>query len=196
MDAAAHGANEERVVMGSTMEQELDLLIEQDHRAVERLFAAFTGTGVDRQGIVDRIIEELSRHAAAEEEVVYPEMARKLAGGDQKTAEARDEHAAMKRILAELDQRPAPGDVERLIRALEQEVKHHVQEEEGDLLPSLRRAVGDLRMRELGATFQTAKRMAPTHPHPHAPDAPPGNLVAGPVAAAADRLRDAVDPKR
>jgi hypothetical protein len=34
--------------------------------------------------------------------------------------------------------------------------------------------------------------MAPTHPHPNAPDTPPGNMVLGPVAALADRFRDAM----
>ncbi len=182
--------------MESTMEQELDRLIEQDHRAVERLFAAFSGTGVDRQGIIERVIEELSRHASAEEQVVYPEMADKIGSGRQKADEALHEHGEMKRILAALDKNPGNSEVDRLMAELQREVRHHVREEEGDLLPSLRRSVGDHRMRELGAKVQTAKKMAPTHPHPHAPDTPPGNLVAGPIAAAADRVRDAVDPKR
>jgi len=34
--------------------------------------------------------------------------------------------------------------------------------------------------------------MAPTHPHPNAPDTPPGNMVLGAVAALADRFRDAM----
>ena len=35
-----------------------------------------------------------------------------------------------------------------------------------------------------------AKAMAPTHPHPNAPNTPPGNLMAGPLAAMADKVRD------
>jgi hypothetical protein len=36
-----------------------------------------------------------------------------------------------------------------------------------------------------------AKKVAPTHPHPHAPNSPPGNLAVGPVLALVDRVRDA-----
>ena len=44
---------------------------------------------------------------------------------------------------------------------------------------------------ELGKRYVKAKEAAPTHPHPHAPDSPPGNVVLGPVAALVDRVRDA-----
>lgn len=44
---------------------------------------------------------------------------------------------------------------------------------------------------ELGRRYVKAKDAAPTHPHPHAPDTPPGNVVLGPVAALVDRVRDA-----
>lgn len=40
-------------------------------------------------------------------------------------------------------------------------------------------------------SFETVFHPAPTHPHPSAPDTPPGNLVAGPVGALFDRIRDA-----
>jgi hypothetical protein len=34
--------------------------------------------------------------------------------------------------------------------------------------------------------------MAPTHPHPHAPSTPPGNVVAGAAASIVDKARDAL----
>jgi len=43
---------------------------------------------------------------------------------------------------------------------------------------------------ELGEKMAEAKAMAPTHPHPNAPNTPPGNIVAGPLAAIADKVRD------
>jgi hypothetical protein len=36
-----------------------------------------------------------------------------------------------------------------------------------------------------------AKATAPTHPHPKAPNQPPGNILLGPIAAIIDRARDA-----
>jgi hypothetical protein len=43
---------------------------------------------------------------------------------------------------------------------------------------------------QLGEKMVKAKAMAPTHPHPHAPNTPPGNIMAGPMAAMADKVRD------
>jgi hypothetical protein len=39
---------------------------------------------------------------------------------------------------------------------------------------------------------QRVKDMAPTRPHPAAPDTPPGDLLLGPVTGLFDRLRDVV----
>ena len=44
---------------------------------------------------------------------------------------------------------------------------------------------------ELGQAMASLKKTAPTHPHPKAPDEPPGNLVAGAGAALVDKAIDA-----
>jgi hypothetical protein len=40
--------------------------------------------------------------------------------------------------------------------------------------------------------IKVAERMAPTHPHPHGPDGPIGNLLVGPFVGMVDRVRDAI----
>jgi hypothetical protein len=45
---------------------------------------------------------------------------------------------------------------------------------------------------ELGAKLEAVKRIAPTRPHPSAPDEPPGDKLLGPVTGLFDRMRDAV----
>ena len=47
-------------------------------------------------------------------------------------------------------------------------------------------------LEELGKRMEKAKKIAPTRPHPRAPDSPPGNLVSGTMAAVMDRGRDLV----
>ena len=51
-------------------------LLRNDHKTVEQLFKRFEQAGdrahVEKRQIVDRIIEELSVHAAIEEQVFYP----------------------------------------------------------------------------------------------------------------------------
>jgi hypothetical protein len=65
-----------------------------------------------------------------------------------------------------------------------------VAEEEGKVFPALRSNAKEDELMELGEKIAHAKTMAPTHPHPNAPSTPPGNIVAGPLAAVADKVRD------
>lgn len=44
----------------------------------------------------------------------------------------------------------------------------------------------------LGEAMEAAKKMAPTHPHPMAPDCPPGNIVSGAWAKILDSGKDLV----
>jgi hypothetical protein len=69
---------------------------------------------------------------------------------------------------------------------LKENVLHHMEEEETDLLPKVREKLDERRRRELGGAMVQAWRIAPTRPHPRAPDTPPGNLIAGVQGAAAD----------
>ena len=71
------------------------------------------------------------------------------------------------------------------------DVTHHAKEEEREMLPKLREALSRKELEELGERMKKAKKMAPTRPHPKAPNTPPGNVAAGPVAAVMDRARDA-----
>ncbi|MEZ5179447.1 MAG: hemerythrin domain-containing protein [Acidimicrobiales bacterium] len=51
-------------------------LLKDDHKSVEKLFRRFEKAGdrayVEKREVVDRIIEELSIHAAIEEQIFYP----------------------------------------------------------------------------------------------------------------------------
>jgi hypothetical protein len=53
------------------------------------------------------------------------------------------------------------------------------------------RIVRELSIHELGDAMAALKKTAPTHPHPKAPDEPPGNLIAGTGAALVDKALDA-----
>jgi len=168
-------------------------LLIQDHREVEQLFIqieAAGGTGPEEA--VQQVIRELSVHAAIEEQVLYPAVRSKVPGGEELADHAIDEHQEAKELLATLD----GGEGEAADRApvlarLMQEVRSHVEEEEGDLFPKLRAAVGPEELREMGEAMAQAKKMAPTRPHPQAPSTPPGNVVAGAAAAVVDKARDA-----
>jgi iron-sulfur cluster repair protein YtfE (RIC family) len=166
--------------------------IRNDHREIEELFALFDKGAVDRGEIAGRLRRALSVHAAAEEQVLYPAL-RTVAGGDTLAERSLGEHQQVKEALAELDAmavddpRFAPT-----LATLRSQVAAHVAEEEQAALPLLDRHVGEERLEQLSHRFATAKKMAPTHPHPRAPNTPPANMVAGAAAAILDRARDAV----
>jgi hemerythrin superfamily protein len=173
-------------------------LLMMDHDRIEQLFRRFEdlprGASDDRVSIVRDLTQALSRHASAEEQIFYPAVREALPDGDSLVDESLDEHHEIKELLVAIDDAsPSDHTFDDLVHSLIGEVREHIQEEEGDILPRLSRAVGHDRMVEIGERMEKAEAIAPTRPHPHAPDTPPGNLIAGPAAAVVDRLRDAID---
>jgi hypothetical protein len=75
------------------------------------------------------------------------------------------------------------------VTVLMESVRHHVEEEEADMFPKVRAALGRKELQELGELMEKSKAVSPKRPHPKAPDTPPGNLVANPGAAVVDGAR-------
>ncbi len=170
-------------------------VLKKDHTDVERLFARFerTRSAPERRKLADRIVRELSVHAAIEEQLVYPRLRGRLDGAEGEVLLALEEHHFAKVALAEIEALPEDSDrLEPKVQVLADNVRRHVQEEERELLPALKRLVSAEELQELGDALLAAKRLAPTRPHPAAPDEPPGNVLTTPAAAVYDRGRDAL----
>jgi hemerythrin superfamily protein len=88
-------------------------LLKDDHKTVEKLFKRFEKAGdgavVEKRTVVDRIIEELSIHAAIEEQWFYPVIRATVPGVEDMTLESLEEHHIVKWVLDELDSM-APED--------------------------------------------------------------------------------------
>jgi hypothetical protein len=78
------------------------------------------------------------------------------------------------------------------LAVLMQEIREHVAEEEGQMFPHTRSIFTQAELVEMGAKVERVKKMAPTRPHPAAPDQPPGDKILGPVTGMFDRMRDAL----
>lgn len=171
----------------------IDHLVE-DHNRIKRLFSEFdSADGSRRPELFSTIVAELARHESAEEEVVYPVLRKEVGEGDA-LADARiSEENEAKEALAELEEiGVGNADFDVKFTALRDDVLEHAEREEQDVFPALRAAVSADRLQEMGKWVERAEATAPTHPHPDAPDTPPGIYAAGPVAAVFDRARDAI----
>jgi hemerythrin superfamily protein len=172
-------------------------LLKEDHRAVEAQFRRFEQAGdrahKTKRRVVDQIIEELSVHAAIEEELFYPATREARQETEDMVLESLEEHHLVKVILSELEgMDPTEERFDAKVTVLIENVRHHVKEEEQEMFPQVRAAVSRSELRDLGERMAEAKKTAPTRPHPHAPDTPPGNVVAGSLAAVVDAGKDMV----
>ena len=171
-------------------------LLKNDHKTVEKLFKQFEKAGeratTTKRNIVDKIVEELSVHAVIEEQVFYTACRDLVPDSEDMVLESLEEHHIVKWTLSELDGLdPENERFEAKVTVLIESVRHHVEEEEGDLFPQVRKALGRKQLGEIGDSMEQAKKGAPTRPHPKAPDTPPGNLVAGAAAGVMDKARAA-----
>jgi len=171
-------------------------VLKKDHQTVEKLFARFERS--PSKAVADRFVRELSIHAAIEEQLFYPALrqaaeAAELEEAEDEVLEALEEHHVAKWVLSEIEGLDEDDErFEAKCMVLIESVRHHVKEEEGPLFRFARRLFNRDQRTELGKLLQKAKKIAPTHPHPRAPDEPPGNVLAGGLAAILDRGRDAV----
>jgi hemerythrin superfamily protein len=121
-------------------------LIRRDHKKVEGLFDKFEQTKKPetKKRIADQVIQELEIHTKVEEEIFYPAV-RKHLGEEDMLEEAKQEHQQAKEIIRELKKLDAEDDqLEEKFSELVESVKHHVEEEEGEMLPKVEESDMDL----------------------------------------------------
>lgn len=170
-------------------------LLTEDHRTVKDLFDRFeelTERSVKGQAeLMERITRELVTHAAIEEQIFYPAVRAALPDVDLDVREGLEEHGVVERLLADLQGMDPTHDRFRpKALVLIESTRHHIEEEESELFPAVREGMDADVLAELGEAMADAKKRAPTRPHPHSPDEPPGNLLTDAVSAILDRIRD------
>ncbi|HUA95319.1 MAG TPA: hemerythrin domain-containing protein [Acidimicrobiales bacterium] len=172
----------------------LNELVLDDHKRIEELLDRFDQLPRQRRAEAFReLTEALVQHEVAEEEVVYPAVRKFLVSGDELAGRRIEEQAAAEELLAQME-RTVSDDVGfmQLFVNLRDAVTEHAAAEETTVLPDLARTATPDVLLQLGEQYEWAKSAAPTHPHPHLPHVPPGNLALGTVAAVIDRIRDAI----
>lgn len=168
-------------------------VLTHDHREVEEMFDELTGTTEpkERRRIVNDITIELVRHSVAEEMYLYPAVRRHVPDGDTIADKEISEHSAVEKTLKGLEKTDATdADFSTLTERLINDVSEHVRDEEDTVFPRLAEHCTKDDLLELGEKVETAKKVAPTRPHPSAPDRPPLNKILAPGTGLVDRVRD------
>ena len=167
----------------------------QDHNEVRQLFGQLdSAVGAEqRTELFHKLVRELAMHETAEEEVVYPALRKDAADGDA-VADARiEEEGEAEKLLSKMEKMDvASEEFARALDKLRAAVLQHAEKEESEVFPRLRQAESEERLEAMGKILETAKKTAPTHPHPHVPNTAAANMAAGPMAAVFDRARDAI----
>jgi hemerythrin-like domain-containing protein len=179
-------------------------VLAKDHEEVKGMLSELekgptkaTGGGEDqlalRKKMTEQLIIEESRHEAVEEMYFWPAVRDHLSDGDALADQATGQEQDAKQVLAELDKLDAgEAEFEKLLAKFITDAREHIAFEETQVWPGMRAALSSERAAELGEQIAEAKKTAPTRPHPHTPPSPGVLKAAGPVAAAADKLRDKV----
>jgi hemerythrin superfamily protein len=146
------------VVSRTDDEMNIQDVIRMDHQKVNMLFAQIEGTS-DPQKIQEyfgQIYKDLSVHAEAEEQVVYPTV--RPFYGDSDTQELYDEQAEMKTMLNSIKaMSPASPEFKQQVNRLKDAVMDHVRQEESTMFAAIRNNCSDDQKKQLATQFKAAK---------------------------------------
>jgi hemerythrin superfamily protein len=133
-------------------------MIRQDHKKVEGLFKKFEQTkgAQAKRRLAENAMAELEVHAALEEEIFYPAVKKEVDNGSM-VQEAIEEHQTVKQLISELKgMAEADDEFESQFSQLIENVQHHVEEEENEMLPKAEES--DIDLNSLGEQMAQRKQ--------------------------------------
>ena len=119
-------------------------LLKDQHDEVEALFKQIERLGDRDDGAKERlfiqIADKLAVHASIEEKIFYPAV--RASQTDEIVNEAYEEHLGVKRVLSDLlDLEVTDETFDAKLKTLKEQVEHHVEEEESELLPKAKKVL-------------------------------------------------------
>ncbi len=132
---------------GRTVKQpEAIAFLMRQHRAVEDLFDEYEDAEDDAEKgeLTQKICLMLAVHAKIEEELLYPAAKEEIEEPDL-VDEAAVEHATAKDLIAQIETMHVGDSLyDAKVKVLSEYIAHHVEEEESELFPQLKRTDVDL----------------------------------------------------
>jgi iron-sulfur cluster repair protein YtfE (RIC family) len=135
-------------------------LLKADHDRVETLFEKFKkNENGNNTALFKQIRNELETHTHIEEAIFYP-AALKRGKKDLKkiVREGLEEHAQVKRLLAELSKMTSRNkQFNPKLTVVVENVEHHIEEEEDEMFPLYEDQFSERQLETLGAEMETEK---------------------------------------
>lgn len=132
-------------------------LLKEEHDEVKQLFDSFEQQAEsDIRGaalLVDRILEELTRHAEMEEQIVYPGLQEE---DDDVYREAHEEHHVAELLMGEIAGMQPDGTYKAKVIVLAENVRHHIEEEEVEGFKELKKLPPE-RLEQMATQWQEMK---------------------------------------
>jgi hypothetical protein len=132
-------------------------LLKQQHEEVSKLFKRFEKLkdhdDAARQEIFEKVADALGAHAKIEEDYFYPAMKKDSTEDDLR--EAVEEHLSVKRLIADLlEMEPSDEEFDAKMKVLQEQVEHHVEEEEKELFKEARKILTKEQLDDLGLQLE------------------------------------------
>jgi hemerythrin superfamily protein len=129
--------------------QDAIALLTADHREVADMFEQFDQLGdratTSKEKLKDKICKALIAHTTIEEEIFYPAVRETIEDGEDMVDEAVVEHAAAKDLIKQLQEMQPDDELyDAKVKVLGEQIEHHVQEEEKEMFPKVRKSGLDL----------------------------------------------------
>ena len=126
----------------------IELLV-NDHREVSAMFKQYEELGdrakVTKKKLADQICNALTLHATIEEEIFYPAVREAIKDAEDMVDEAVVEHASAKDLIAQIQDMDAEDELyDAKVKVLGEQIEHHVEEEEKEMFPKVRKSGLDL----------------------------------------------------
>jgi hemerythrin superfamily protein len=129
-------------------------MLTNDHRAVKKLLSELESTterGIKtREELFARIKAELTVHEIIEEEIFYPALKEHPKAKDI-VLEGYEEHNVVDTLMGELSAMPVADERwGAKAKVMQENVEHHIEEEEGEMFKKARQVFDEAELEDLG----------------------------------------------
>jgi hemerythrin-like domain-containing protein len=155
-----------RKAASKTAKKDVIALLKQDHELVKDMLsdleelAGKDGDGERQEQLLKEIEAEVKVHSQVEEEIFYPAYRDAVSKREDAKLyfEAMEEHHVVDMVLPEVSEgEVGTPEFAAKVKVLKDLVEHHIEEEEGQLFPKAKKALGKEQLEQLGEDLDRRK---------------------------------------